>query len=248
VNITWEGANYVLIQQTARYILKNIQNILKGKPVEASSMSFLTIDPEVVRTAKAPFAVAADLRDKPETLQTILKYRVNYLVQRCIIKLQDTVQRSADSLEAWNESQVHYLQNLGFAYGDLFFAELFLQKCKEVRAACQETSAMLMRLYELFVLSKIEEDLCTFRDNDYISTDQAWVIKETVIALTHEVGESAVRLIDAVAFPDQIVGSVLGNSDGQIYRHLGEAVENGPEVTDKPAYMELFQQLRKIKE
>jgi hypothetical protein len=51
-----------------------------------------------------------------------------------------------------------------------------------------------------------------------------------------------------VAFPDQIVGSVLGNSDGQIYRHLGEAVENGPEVTDKPAYMELFQQLRKIKE
>ena len=248
VNITWEGANYVLIQQTARYILKNIQNILKGKPVEAASMTFLTIDPEVVRTAKATFVTSADLRDKPETLQAMLKHRVNYLVQRSIVKLQDTVQHSSDSLEGWNESQVHYLQNLGFAYGDLFFADLFLRKCKEVRAACQETSAMLMRLYELFTLGKIEEDLNTFRDNDYISTEQAWVIKETVVALTREVGESAVRLIDAVAFPDQMVGSVLGNSDGQIYRHMCEAVEQGPGVTDKPAYLELLQQLRKIKE
>ena len=248
VNITWEGANYVLIQQTARYILKNIQNILKGKPVEASSMSFLTIDPEVVRTAKANFTSAADLRDRPDALQAMLKHRVNLLVQRSIIKLQETVQKASDSLEGWNETQVHYLQNLGFAYGDLFFADLFLRKCREVKAACQETSAMLMRLYELFVLGKIEDDLCTFRDNDYITTDQAWVIKETVVSLTREVGESAVRLIDAVAFPDQVVGSVLGNSDGQMYRHMAEAVERSPNVTGKPHYMELLQQLRKIKE
>ena len=34
VNVTWEGDNTVLLQQTARFILKGLGSIAKGKPVK----------------------------------------------------------------------------------------------------------------------------------------------------------------------------------------------------------------------
>ena len=216
--------------------------------MEAISMSFLTMDAELVRNERAPFTTVADLRGKPDVLQTMLKHRVNYLVQRSILKLQENVQKTSDPLEGWNDSQVHYLQNLGFAYGEYFFADVFMRKVVEMRPVCVQTADLLSRLYELFVLSKIEEDLSTFRDHDYLTTEQAWMIKETVVKLTHELGESSVRIIDSVAFPDQIVGSVLGNSDGQMYKHFADAVEKSPDFMQKPGYAGLLKDLRRVKD
>jgi hypothetical protein len=40
VNNTWEGENNVLIQQTTKYILQNLQKSMKGKEVKSPLLKF----------------------------------------------------------------------------------------------------------------------------------------------------------------------------------------------------------------
>jgi hypothetical protein len=40
VNNTWEGENNVLIQQTTKYILQNLQKAMKGKEVKSPLLKF----------------------------------------------------------------------------------------------------------------------------------------------------------------------------------------------------------------
>lgn len=44
VNATWEGDNTVLLQQTARFILKGLGSLAKGKPIKFDSLAYLTMD------------------------------------------------------------------------------------------------------------------------------------------------------------------------------------------------------------
>lgn len=44
VNRTWEGDNYVLIQQATKLILKNLKYLLEGKPTH-KCCSFLSLEP-----------------------------------------------------------------------------------------------------------------------------------------------------------------------------------------------------------
>lgn len=62
--------------------------------------------------------------------------------------------------------------------------------------------------------------------------------------MTWEIGESAVRLIDAIAYPDFVVGSALGHSDGQVYQRLLDAIESAKGVYDMPSWFPLLKQLR----
>lgn len=43
VNLTWEGDNKVLLQQTARFILKNCNRIQNGKPVLSPHIQYLEV-------------------------------------------------------------------------------------------------------------------------------------------------------------------------------------------------------------
>jgi len=78
----------------------------------------------------------------------------------------------------------------------------------------------------------------------YMSSAQGRLVKDYVCDLTWEIGESAVRLIDAIAYPDFVVGSALGHSDGQVYQRLLDAIESAKGVYDIPSWFSLLKQLR----
>lgn len=242
ITTTWEGANHVLIQQTAKFILKGVQKLVKGQRLETQSLAELTLDQESVLAAKM---MSGPLRDNPQLLTSLLSHKLNRLVHNSMLRLQENVTKSSDVMQAWNQTQVHHLYDAAVAYGELYYTKLMLTKYAELRTVCADTATLFLRIIELFVYTKVEKDLAVFREYDYMTTAQGQAVKSYVIALCEELAESSVRIIDAIAVPDRVMGSPLGMKDGQVYRHFMEAVEEAKECYSKAPWIGLVQNLRR---
>eukprot|EP00358_Blepharisma_japonicum_P007065 CAMPEP_0202941112 /NCGR_PEP_ID=MMETSP1395-20130829/1221_1 /ASSEMBLY_ACC=CAM_ASM_000871 /TAXON_ID=5961 /ORGANISM="Blepharisma japonicum, Strain Stock R1072" /LENGTH=61 /DNA_ID=CAMNT_0049636023 /DNA_START=999 /DNA_END=1181 /DNA_ORIENTATION=- len=58
-----------------------------------------------------------------------------------------------------------------------------------------------------------------------MTAHQVKVVRDSVMRLCEELAEVCIKVIDAIAPPDSIHGSVLGAADGQVYAKLIEQVE-----------------------
>jgi acyl-CoA oxidase len=117
INITWEGDNTVLIQQAARFILKNLEKKMKGKEVKFKSLSFMKKFDEV-SSAKLELSTPKDLYDL-NNINTLLEFRVNLLLMKSIGRLAEKIGNKMKPFDAWNDTQTFYLQNMTKAFGEL---------------------------------------------------------------------------------------------------------------------------------
>jgi acyl-CoA oxidase len=241
INLTWDGDNNVLIQQAAKYVLKVYQRIFKGQPLQAKSLNYLTADSASVNEAKATFTSKAQLRNNPEVYQDAFQHWVNLLLRQSVLKLQENVGTTSYVTEAWNMTQPLYLHELARAYGETTLLAEMVERARGVK--CAVVSELLMRLTEVYALSKIYKNLGTFREG-YLSTEQGHLVKDYLIDACNELGESAVKIIDAIASPDELLGSVLGTSDGQVYSNLMETVESAPGCYTRPEWISILQEFR----
>jgi hypothetical protein len=90
---------------------------------------------------------------------------------------------------------------------------MFFRQIQKARSDAS-TYDVLQKLYELFVLDKIERNLLMYREHDYMTWEQADMVKERVRDLTYELGDSALNIIEATSVPDRLHGSCIAQSDG----------------------------------
>mmetsp|Transcript_3774 Transcript_3774/g.8045 ORF Transcript_3774/g.8045 Transcript_3774/m.8045 type:complete len:693 (+) Transcript_3774:89-2167(+) len=242
VNLTWEGDNHVLIQQASRYILKIYQRIFKGQKIDAQSLSYLTVDSNLVSEARASFTSKADLRNNPSVLLEAFEYWVNLLLQKSVIKLQENVGYASHVVEAWHMTQPFYLQDLGKAFGETTLLAEMIKRAQSPK--CPLTADLFMRVAEVYALSKIFKNLGIFRES-YLTVEQGQWVQDYLLEACIELGESAVRIIDAIASPDELLGSPLGNADGQAFRNLLSIIESAPGCYSVPEWISILQEHRK---
>ena len=244
VNNTWEGENNVLLQQTSRYIFKNVQRILKGQRIDSEYLSFLSIDPAQTE-GKAVFVGKEQLRDNLGVLRKAMEFRTNTLVRKSMIRMQENGAKYQSMLETWNNTQVFHLHSLSISFGEMVLTNELCKAAESSKAICPVSSAMLTRIAELYVLSRVAGDMGAFRENDYFSTEQANIAKDYLIDVCSEVGESSVRIVDAIAIPEQLIGSAFAVSDGKMYKAYLEMVESAEGCYQGPTWVGLIKESRK---
>ena len=79
----------------------------------------------------------------------------------------------------------------------------------------------LAAIYGLWILEKHLGHLYEF--GILVSKNQVTKIHETLLDLCKNLVPNAIALIEVLAPPDFIVNSILGNSDGDIYKHLQQS-------------------------
>lgn len=128
INLTWEGDNNVLIQQTSRFLVESFRHLSKGKKIPYSTLEFLEVNFQPKKCI---------LKNKKEVIKTenIIKfyeYKLNLLMNQSMIALRDNLGKFPDMFDAWNHTQIFFLKNAAICYGELFVLKESFKTIKKV--------------------------------------------------------------------------------------------------------------------
>ncbi|CAG8616626.1 5199_t:CDS:2 [Paraglomus occultum] len=228
-NSTWEGDNYLLTQQVARYLFKTYRQLISSAPLTATVDPTVTYlqrylnNPKCTCPAKSP----EDFR-KPEIQLQAFGHRAAYMIAAAVDQL-DNHGRTWNSLlvdiAAISRAHCQYvlvcnfieaLQPKSNSQYDKFFKEK------------PEIQSVLTTLRDLFALHTMQKEFGEFLSSGYLSPTQSTMVKDQVLALLKEVRPNAVALVDSFRFSDYTLQSALGRYDGKVYETLCEWASREP--------------------
>lgn len=208
--VTWEGDNYMLTQQVARYLLKSARAVLGGTAAENDTTRFLK-----TFLARQDIGAAFDVLGSDDELVDAFAWRVSYLTF-------DALKKRDEERQSWNSLLVDFYR-LSTAHAQYMVVKSFrdaLHGGQASRGVDPDTRAVLHRLYQLFALHTLEKEASEFFSSAATTTKQIALTRKAVMKLLEEVRPHAVRLVDAWKFPDWQLNSSLGRSDGRVYEDM----------------------------
>ncbi|MCJ1295159.1 fatty-acyl coenzyme A oxidase [Xylographa carneopallida] len=208
---TWEGDNYMLTQQVARYLLKSARAVLKGNAPANDTTNILSNF-----LARRDMGAAFDVLGRDEDIVAAFAWRTAFLTFEAL-KHRDEEKNSWNSLlvDFWRLSTAHsqYLVVKNFhdaLKGNAIQSELD-----------QDTIALLQKLFRLYALNTLEREASEFFSSSAVTVRQIQLARtKTVMKLLEEIRPHAVRLVDSWKFPDWQLDSSLGRYDGKVYEDL----------------------------
>lgn len=222
--VTWEGDNYMLTQQVARYLLKSARAVLAGKAADNDTAQFLRRF-----LARQDIGAAFDVLGSDEELVDAFAWRVAYLTF-------DALRKRDEEKQSWNSLLVDF-QRLSTAHAQYMVVKSFRDALhREVSGGSSspggggghhehhhldgETLGALHALFKLFALATLEKEAGEFFASAATTVKQIALARKQVMKLLDEVRPHAVRLVDAWQFPDWQLDSSLGRRDGRVYEDM----------------------------
>ena len=128
-----------------------------------------------------------------------------------------------DDFTAKNENQFFLARTLSLTFIQMVMLQRFVQYLEgpQLNDSEKKVINMLAAIYGLWNLEKHLGHL--FQFEILINKAQISKIHQTLLCLCKSLTSEAVALVDVLAPPDFILNSVLGNSDGDIYKHLRQS-------------------------
>ncbi|KAF0690792.1 Aste57867_17847 [Aphanomyces stellatus] len=203
---TYEGTKDVLVQQHGNFLLKCLRN-----PVPVSSngaldlLAFLQADVHAKCTATTP----QQLRE-PQVLLQAFQVRALKLLLR------------ADAAK----TSLHHLTQASLAHAESIVLSCFYQGVMAV--SDPKLQAVLLQMWQLYGLWRIQANLGEFRLDDYLSSSQGAWAQDQLLELLQIVRPNAVALVDGFGISDFELNSAIGRYDGDIYRALIERATHEP--------------------
>lgn len=135
-------------------------------------------------------------------------------------------------LDAWNQSQVFYLNSLAKAFGELFVVQQFHALVTKIDSddlkTNKDTKEALSKLYQLFCLTRIEQDLGTFRDADYLTSEHGDMVKQLIIRLCGELKRHIIPVVETFYPGEEMMDSMIAPANGDLYGSIIRKVYGAP--------------------
>ncbi|KAG1057147.1 hypothetical protein G6F43_001010 [Rhizopus delemar] len=216
---TWEGDNYLLTQQTARYLIKTMRSVRAGKINSSFSAQYLA---EYISSpqARCPF-VHIDNLNNPESLLNAFKFRSAFLIDKVVYAL-DTEKMS------WNDMLIE-IYRISRAHCQLLLVSNFILAAFDKSDSLKPGIAhALQQVAILFCISTLEQESADFLTCGYLSPEQVLMIKRHLVCILKSIRPNAVALVDAFGLPDYMLNSALGENDGYVYEKMTAMAELEP--------------------
>lgn len=224
-----------MTQQTTRYLLKTFRSIRSKKEAKTSNFTSDYIADYLAEPHARCTAVQAgsDLTKNPDWILAAFQHRAGFLID----KLAHAIDHDG---RTWNDCLVD-IYRVSRSHCQLMMVYHFFKIAFQPSSlASFEMQTALKRMAMLFGLFTMEQDISDFLISGYFTSDQAWMIKQSIVPLLRTLRPDAVALVDAFGLPDYLLFSALGESQGQVYEKMTKMAEQEP--LNSGQAMELFQQ------
>jgi acyl-CoA oxidase len=226
---TFEGENYVLWQQLGRHLLKQLDRLQDGEPIEPQVQYLTDVeDPNLPCTASATQFL------DPEVQLAIYRHRAHRLVVKAHSAIRASSKLPAD---AWNEHMMLII-SASRAHIEYFILKSFIDTISSLPGSTSPTlRTVLNRMRSLFALSTIINprtvDALSFVEtanerSPYFTSKQLDIIRALVNGLLDQLLPEAIALTDAWDFSDAGLCSALGMYDGNVYENIMRWVDQLP--------------------
>nr|CAB3219768.1 peroxisomal acyl-coenzyme A oxidase 1 [Phallusia mammillata] len=213
-NCTYEGENTVLLLQTARFLVKSLKEGKRGAKLPGT-VAYLSSNVTELR-ARATSA-GRDLKD-PRLLVALYKERAMRQIMFASDKVEAARSEGLDLVGALNRASVHLVRAAN-AHSHLLVVENFHEKLQELKVS-QKLKKTLLQLFQLYALDGITNCSGEFLEDGILSGTEVKAIRQYVVELLPLIRVNAVALVDAFDFRDEVLDSVLGRYDGNVYEEL----------------------------
>lgn len=231
-NCTYEGENNVLIQQASNWLLgilnRGVENFKTESPL--GSASFLTNFNKLI---KLRFN-RNKTQDSNEILQA-LNWLCASLLQKTGDKAKELNAKGDLPFNVRNNIQAFNANNLAIVYAQrnvywVFKTWADSQVDSSEKAAVQD----LVLLYGLQLL--IKHSGFFYQGGYFSSSTDLPAVENAILELLLKVKRNAIALVDAISYPDFVLNSALGQSDGEVYKNLEVALTQSPGVYERPTW------------
>jgi acyl-CoA oxidase len=209
--LTWEGDNYMLTQQVARYLLKSARSVLNGERPTNDTTKILS-----EFQSRREIGCAFDVIGSDKDLVDAFAWRVAFLTFEAH-KHRDIEKKP------WNDLLVDFYR-LSKAHAQWMIVKNNLSALQAIANGNQvnnDTVDVLMKLFRLFALHTLEQEGSEFYASGACAKHQIMLARTSaVMKLLKEIRPHAVRLVDAWGFDDWVLDSSLGRADGKVYEDM----------------------------
>lgn len=218
--VTLEGENFVMYQQTARFLLKRAVEIRAGKSI-SSEMAYLAEGH--LRPLPSPCPAQGAEFLLPAVQLAIFRHRAVRLVFHAEKLMRAALNEQGLSYgDAWN---VHMMEHIAAAraHMELFVLEYFLEQIALLGddAATLNVLQYLLTLYALSTISPPTSQVGSgFVEDGHITFSQLEDIRALINKLHETLLPDAIALTDSWGFSDASLQSALGMKDGNVYETL----------------------------
>ncbi|MEL6987127.1 MAG: acyl-CoA dehydrogenase, partial [Bacteroidota bacterium] len=204
---TFEGDNVVLMQLVAKGLLSEFKQQFYEEGF-FGVMRFLAARVSTSISEKNPYNIRrADvnhLLDYDFQLEAF-EYRKEKLLYSVVQRMRSYLKKQINAYDAYLKCQNHML-TLAQAYAELIILEFFNEG---IEKAEEKEKEALIKMRNLFALSRLEADKGWFLENDYFEGAKSKAIRRVINKLCQEVRLDAEAYIDAFAIPPELVNAQI---------------------------------------
>ncbi|GMT23160.1 hypothetical protein PFISCL1PPCAC_14457, partial [Pristionchus fissidentatus] len=211
---TYEGENMVMLQQTARYLMKAAEKAERGEKL-AYSIEFIG---KKTRGQSTIGLHRGDTEMEMEAIFEALEHAARRLIIHAYDEWEKRVKEGESRDRAWNEVTVE-MNRAARIYTRLFIARSFHRR---VISSPETVRSVLTDLLSLYLHYECIDMAHHLLHDGHCNGDQINFLKRSMNEDLIKLRPDAVSIVDSFDQSDRELNSVLGRRDGNVYEALFE--------------------------